>query len=50
MAMVGWRGVADYIQFLFRMNSGAGGAIVAGDMPNCVASSRRWLEHISVLG
>ncbi len=35
VAMVGWRGVADYILFLFRMeNSGAGGAIVAGDMPN----------------
>jgi hypothetical protein len=35
VAMVGWRGVVGYIQFLFRMeNSGAGGAIVGGDMPN----------------
>jgi hypothetical protein len=35
LAMIGWRGVAGYVLFLFRMeNSGAGGAIVAGDMPN----------------
>jgi hypothetical protein len=35
LAMVGWRGAVGYVQFLLRLeNSGAGGAIVAADMPN----------------
>jgi hypothetical protein len=35
LAMVGWHGATSYLRFLFRLeNSGAGGAIVAADMPN----------------
>lgn len=35
VAMLGWRGTADYVRFvLYLEKSGAGGAIVAADMPN----------------
>jgi len=35
LALVGWHGAAAYLQFLLRLeNTGAGGAIVGGDMPN----------------
>lgn len=35
LAMVGWKGLVGYAQFLFRLeNTGAGGAIVGAKMPN----------------
>jgi len=35
VAMVGWSGAIDYFHFIFGLEkSGAGGAIVGGDMPN----------------